>query len=338
MRLLVTGGTGFLGGRLIPRLAEGGHQVFSLTRSASSREILAAMGATPVTGDLEGGQPLSLPRVDAVVHAAARFRFAGRRAPYFRTNVDGTAALLKAAEAAGARTFVHVSAAGIVMDDRGSPMRDLDESAPTHPGSFSAYLASKAQGEAAVLAADKPGFRTIALRPPGIWGPGDMWSRELPAAIASGQFAFIDRGDYTYATCHVDNVVEAIECALERGTGGRAYFINDRGRQTFREFVGRIAGVQGVSIDRLRSMPYRLAFFMGRMMETVWWLRRQAGDPPLSRSMVRMIGREFSTKDAAARRELGYVGRTSLADGLRLYRVARPNKEATRHLEGAGVR
>lgn len=338
MKLLVTGGTGFLGGRLIARLVEGGHQVFALTRSASSREMLAAMGATPVSGDLEAAQPLSLPRVDAVVHAAARFRFAGPRAPYFRTNVDGTAALLAAAEAAGARTFVHVSAAGIVMDDRGSPMRDADESAPTHPDSFSAYLASKAQGEAAVLAADKPGFRTIALRPPGIWGPGDMWSRELPGAIASGQFAFIDRGDYTYATCHVDNVIEAIECALERGTGGRAYFINDREKQTFRAFIGRIAGVQGVSIDRLRSMPYGLAFFMGRMMETVWSLRRQAGDPPLSRSMVRMIGRAFSTSDAAARRELGYVGRTSLADGLRLYRAARPDKEATRHLEGAGVR
>ena len=291
MRLLVTGGTGFLGGRLIGRLAEGGHQVFALTRTASSHERLTVMGATPVSGDLEGRQPLSLPGVDAVVHAAARFRFAGPCAPYFRTNVDGTAALIKAAEAAGARTFIYVSAAGVVMDDRGSPMRDADESAPTHPDSFSAYLASKAQAEAAVLAANKPGFRTIALRPPGIWGPGDMWSRELPGAIASGQFAFIDRGDYAYATCHVDNVVEAIECALERGTGGRAYFINDREKQTFREFIGRIAGVQGVSIDKLRSIPYRLAFFMGRMMETVWSHTPHAGETPLSRSMVRMIGK-----------------------------------------------
>jgi len=338
MRLVVTGGTGFLGGRLIARLAEGGHQVLALTRSASSHDRLAALGATPVPGDLEGGRPLSLPRVDAVVHAAARFRFAGPRAPYFRTNVDGTAALIRAAEAAGARTFVHVSAAGIIMDDRGSPVRDADESAPTHPDSFSAYLASKAQAEAAVLAADRPGFRTVALRPPGVWGPGDMWSRELPHAIASGQFAFIDRGDFAYATCHVDNVVEAIECALERGTGGRAYFINDREKQTFREFIGRIAGVHGVSIDRLRSMPYRLAFFMGRMMEAVWSLRRQAGDPPLSRSMVRMIGREFSTSDAAARRELGYVGKTSLAEGMRLYRAARPSQGARNILEDTSIR
>ena len=78
---------------------------------------------------------------------------------------------LEAAEASGAKTFVYVSAAGVIMDDRGSPIRGADESEWTCPNSFSGYLASKAQGEAAVLAADKPGFRTIALRPPAIWGP-----------------------------------------------------------------------------------------------------------------------------------------------------------------------
>ena len=49
------------------------------------------------------------------------------------------------------------------MDDEGSPVRNADESAPTYPNNFSAYLASKARAEATVLAANKPGFRTIAL-------------------------------------------------------------------------------------------------------------------------------------------------------------------------------
>ena len=66
--------------------------------------------------------------------------------------------------------------------------------------------------------------------------------------------------------------------------------------------------------------------------------RRQADDPPLSRSMVRMIGREFSTSDAAARRELGYVGKTSLADGMRLYRAARPSQGARNILEDTSIR
>lgn len=319
MKILVTGGTGFLGSRLIPQLAKDGHQIFALARSASSEDKLRTLGATPTSGDLESSAPPSPPEVDAVVHAGAYFRFAGPRAPYFRTNVEGTTALLKAAEKAGAKTFVYVSAAGTIMDDTGLPVRDADESVPTHPDSFSAYLASKSRAEAAVLAANKPGFRTIALRPPAIWGPGDAWSRELPRAIKSGHFAFINRGDYPFVTCHVDNVIEAIRCALERGAGGHAYFINDRERITFRQFIKMIASLQNLSVEKLRSMPYGVAFAVARVMEFFATITFRKSDPPLSRSMVRMIGQEFSTNDAAARRELGYVGKTSIADGLLRY-------------------
>src|SRR5215831_8668402 len=156
MKILVTGGTGLLGGRLVPKLIKDGHQIVALTRSASSHSKLKAMGAMPVDGDLESSTPLELPAIDAVVHAAALFRFSGPREPFFHANVDGTAALLKAAETAGAQTFVHISAAGIIMDDAGSPIRNADESAPTFPNHFSAYLASKARAESLVLKADKP--------------------------------------------------------------------------------------------------------------------------------------------------------------------------------------
>jgi len=320
MKILVTGGSGFLGARLVAQLLASGHHVLALARSTASQQKVAAIGASPVAGELNG-ERIELPPVDAVVHAAAHFHFAGPRAQYFRTNVDGTKALLDASRRAGAKTFVFVSAAGIIMDDRGSPVHLADESAATHPRSFSSYLASKAQAESAVLMANGPGFRTLALRPPAIWGPGDMWSRELPRAIAARQFGFIDRGDYLYSTCHVDNLIEAIECALERGAAGRAYFVNDAETRTFREFVRTVASLESLSIEKLPSLPYGVAFFVGRVLESVWPLTRQAGDPPLSRSMVRMIGREFTTSDAAARRELGYRSKIGLADGLKLYNV-----------------
>jgi nucleoside-diphosphate-sugar epimerase len=277
------------------------------------------LGASPVDADLESTAPLSLPAVDAVVHAAALFRFSGPRETFFRTNVDGTGRLLVSAENAGARIFVHISAAGIIMDDAGTPVRDADERAPTFPNHFSAYLASKARAEAIVLAANKPGFRTLALRPPALWGPGDPFSRALPQAINSGQFAFINRGDYVFDTCHLDNVFEAVQCALERGEGGRAYFITDQEKQTFREFVASLASVQGLSIEKLRSMPYWFGLTLGRLMDAAWVILRKDSDPPVSRSMIRMIGREFSVNDASARRELGYVGKTSRAMGLRSY-------------------
>ncbi len=319
MKILVTGGTGLLGGRLIPKLAGDGHLIVALTRAASSHARLKAMGAMPIDADLESGAPLTLPAIDAVVHAAARFRFSGPREPFFRTNVDGTSALLKAAENAGARTFIYISAAGVIQDDAGTPIRNADESASTYPNHFAAYLASKARAESLVLAANKLGFSTIALRPPAIWGPGDPFSRQLPAAIKSGQFAFVDRGDYAFSTCHVDNVIEAIECALGCDDGGHAFFITDQEKWTFREFIVSIAGVQGLSIEELRSIPYWLASTAGRVMDATWAIMRKEGDPPVSRSMMRMIGREFSLNDSAARRELGYVGKTSRADGLQAY-------------------
>lgn len=318
MNILVTGGTGLLGSRLIPALAAS-HQVFALARSALSREKVRHLGAQPIDGDLESSAPLVLPALDAVVHAAALFRFSGPPEPIFRTNVDGTAKLLAAAERVGAAHFIHISAAGVIMDESGSPVRHADESARIYTRHFSAYLASKAQAEQIVLSADKPTFRTIAIRPPALWGPGDPFSREIPRVIQSGQFAFIDRGDYAFSTCHVDNAVEAIQCALERGDGGRAYFISDQQVQTFREFVASIARVQGLSVEELRSMPYWLASNTGRLMDAIWAILRRDDDPPLSRSMVRMIGKEFCVSDAAARQELGYVGMTLRDEGLLSY-------------------
>ena len=319
MKVLVTGGSGFLGSRLIPRLVKHGHEVLALTRTVSSDDKVRASGATPVRGALEGSDPISLPPVDAIVHAAAHFRFAGPRAPYFRTNVDGTAALLAAAERVGATRFVYVSAAAVVMDNRGTPVRDADESAPTWPNSFSGYISSKARGEAVVLAADKPGFRTLALRPAAIWGPGDLFSSAIPQGISSGQLAFVDRGEYPYVTSHVDNVTEAVQRALERGSGGRAYFVNDRETRTFREFVAMLAHRQGLSVDGIRSVSYRTAYALARLLEIGATLRSATDDPSLTRTMVRMIGREFTTDDSAARRELGYVGAVSRAEGLTTY-------------------
>lgn len=233
MNILVTGGSGFVGRRVILRLVADGHRVLALSRSAKAADAVRAIGAEPVTGDLNRPRKLKLPALDGVVHAAAHFRLAGPRRPFFRTNVEGTRALLAASRKAGAKSFVAISAAAVIMDDRGSVLIDADETAPTFPRSFSAYIASKAQAEALVLAANAPGFRTVALRPPAIWGPGDAFSHALPAAVRSGRFSFISRGDYPCVTCHVDNVVEAAAAALSRGTGGRAYSSTTVNRRRF---------------------------------------------------------------------------------------------------------
>lgn len=318
MATFVTGGSGFLGRRIVPALVQSGQTVYALSRSLDSDRALAKLGAVPVRGDLGQGIP-NFPPVETVVHAAAHFRLAGPRGPYFETNVEGTRHLLSVARQAGAIAFILISAAAVVMDDAGSPVRDVTEAAATYPHSRLHYIASKAQAEAAVLAANAPGFRTLALRPPAIWGAGDAFSTALPALLKRRMFGFIDKGQFPCVTCHVDNVVEAVLCAIGSDAGGKTYFINDREPTTFRGFVIDIARSLGLDASRAPSMPYNAARNIGGLLESLWSVAGAASDPPLSRAMVRLIGREFTTSDAAARRELGYVGHRTRAEGLFRY-------------------
>jgi hypothetical protein len=90
---------------------------------------------------------------------------------------------------------------------------------------------------------------------------------------------------------------------------------------TFRDFIAKLAELQGLSIEKVRSIPYRLAFTLGSLMEIGTALIRSNDDPPLTRSMTRMIGQEMTINDAAARLNLCYVGKVSCADRLATYRV-----------------
>jgi nucleoside-diphosphate-sugar epimerase len=327
MPVFVTGGTGFLGRRIVTALSRAGEEVIALSRSDASDRMLAGLGARPWRGDL-GSMDRPLPAVTAVVHAAAHFRMTGSPQTFARINVDGTRRLLAAARAAGAAAFVQVSAAAVVMDDRGTPAIDADETAATFPDSRFPYIASKARAEAAVLRAAAPGFRTVALRPPGIWGPGDAFATALPPMLRRRQFGFVGGGRFPCVTCHADNVVESVLCTLRGDATGRAYFVNDREPTTFRDFVIGLADALGLDARRAPSLPYPVAATLGRTMEIAWKVGRRRNDPPLSRTMVRLIGRPFTTSDAAARRDLGYVGLTGRAQGLAAYAVGTGDADA----------
>ncbi len=319
MPVFVTGGTGFLGRRIVTALLRAGKPVIALSRSAASDQMLAALGATPWRGALEA-LDRDLPPVSAVVHAAAHFRMTGPGSVFDRVNVVGTERLLAAARRAGAGAFIYIGAAAVVMDDAGSAVVDADENAPTFPDSRFPYVASKARAEAAVLAATAPDLRTVVLRPPGIWGPGDAFAAALPPMLRRRQFGFIGGGRFPSVTCHADNVVEAVLCALQSAATGRAYFVNDREATTFRDFVIGLADALGLDARRAPSFPYPVAAGVGRAVAGLWALAGARSDPPISPTMVRLIGRPFTTVDSAARRDLGYVGRTSRAEGLARYR------------------
>ncbi len=133
--------------------------MFALARSPSAGDKLRALGAKPVEGDLGDAARLRcrLWMQSCMWPPTSASR---GRVPLF-SHERGRHCRAHPSRRSGRRgQFVYLSAAAIVMDDRGSPVRNADESAPTFPNSFSAYIASKARAEAVVLAANRPGFRT----------------------------------------------------------------------------------------------------------------------------------------------------------------------------------
>ncbi len=330
MESFVTGGSGFVGAATIARLVERGHRVRAMSRSATSDATVRAAGAEPVRCDLENVAAGHLAGADVVVHAAAFVEAWGPADAWERINVDGTRRMLAAAREAGVKRFIHIGTEAALV--HGQALRDADESYPLALDSPYPYCRTKARAEQAVRAANDPatGFETLVLRPRFIWGPGDRTL--LPAILdmaRAGRWSWVDHGRALTSTTYIGNLVDAIELALTRGVPGAAYFILDDGTRTLHEMVSALAGAGGVTLPE-KSVPYGLAHTLGAVLEFCWRTFRLAGAPPLTRHAAMVMGRDCTLVDHKARRELGYLPRVSVAEGLESLR-------ASLTYQGAGV-
>lgn len=324
MRIFVTGGSGFLGRHLIPHLVERGFQVRALARSTRAAEVVEALGAEPVRGDLEdeAGPQAGMAGCEAVIHAAASTAEWGPYASFHAANVVGTEHVLAAARAGGVRRFVHVSTEAVLLD--GSPIVMADERRPLPPRTLGAYPQTKALAERAALAANAPGFEVVVVRPRFVWGRGDTTLLpKLVELVKRGRFAWIGGGTALTSTCHVDNACEGIRLAVERGQPGGIYFLTDGPPVQTRAFLTELLATQGV-VPGDQSVPFRLALWGGRLVEALWRALRLRSAPPLQRTSVLLIGQEVTVDDARARRELGYQSAVTREDGLRELRERAP--------------
>ncbi|MGH8517797.1 MAG: NAD-dependent epimerase/dehydratase family protein [Panacagrimonas sp.] len=320
----VTGGSGFVGRNLIGRLHERGVVVRALARSAAAADVVEAAGAWPVRGELLDAAAFGrdLEGCDVVFHCAAVVEEWGPRALYQQINVDGTRAVLGAAHAARVKRFVHVSTEAVYAD--GGAMADFDESRPLPERPLPRYPASKQLAERAVVAANAPDFATVICRPRLIWGAGDTSVLpKLVEAAKAGRLAWIDRGRYLTQSCHIDNVVEGLLLAAEKGRGGEAYFLTDGEPVEFRDFLSELLATRGVTVPD-KSVPYRLAYAFGAICEWLWEHLPLRGAPPVSRMPIVLGGQAVTPIDAKARRELGYTGATTRAAGLAAMRTVPP--------------
>ena len=311
----LTGGSGFIGSRLIQRLRGDGWDVRALARSDRSAAAVSKLGAAPVPGDISQAEAMRAGAEGCVVtfHAAAHVGDWGPRSDFIRDNVAGTNNALAASRAAGVRRFVHVGTEAALL--AGEPLVNVDESAPLRPDSPSLYPATKALAEQAVRQANADGeFETVVVRPRFVWGPGDTTILpSLSEAVRSGQFRWIDGGRHRTSTTHVDNVVEGLMLGAARGAPGAAYFVTDGEPVVFREFVTRLLATQGIDPGE-RELPLAVAKALAATGEAVF--RRLPGRPPLTRMALWVSSQECTIDISRARSELGYEPVKSIDEGM----------------------
>jgi nucleoside-diphosphate-sugar epimerase len=312
----VTGGSGFIGGRLVQRLVAEGRPVRALARSRASADRVAKLGADPVRGDLGDRDSLAAGAAGCEVtfHLAAHLGEWGPWAEFECDNVEGTRNALSASAEAGARRFVHCGTEAALM--AGAPLVQVDETAPLRPDSRAPYPATKAKAELAVREASRTGFETVVVRPRFVWGKGDTTLLpEMVATVESGRFAWVGGGRNVTATTHVDNVVEGLVLAAAKGRPGEPYFVTDGEPVVFREFVTALLLTQGVEPPS-RSLPTWTAAPMARICEAAWKLFPLPGEPPMTTFRSWILTQECTIDISKARAELGYAPVVSHEQGL----------------------
>lgn len=316
MRILVTGATGFLGGRLCLRLVEKGHEVVGLGRNLDQGRELGRAGVRFVRCDLcvapDAQRIEIIGAADAVVHAAALSSPWGPRADFIRANLTGTRNALAIARSAGARRFVFISSPAVLF--RFADQLDLseDEAFP-RPANF--YAESKQLAEREVLAAGD--VAPMVLRPRAIYGPGDaaLLPRLIRAAKA-GPLPLLRGGEARTNLTYVDDAVRAIEMALAAPAGLAGRVFNIAGEVVkLSHVVERAADRVGVAV-RWRKLPWALALGAARAMEVVARLRPGAPEPRVTAYGLGLLAFTHTLDVSAARAALGFEAALSFEDGL----------------------
>ena len=316
--VFLTGGSGFVGRKLIAHLIQAGYEVYALARSATALAKVEAAGAIGVPGSLGDLQKTrsALNCCQVVIHSAAYMDFTYDYDRFYKVNVQGTENLLAEAKQAGVERFIYISAASVI---NGRPIHNVDEFYRVRRLPRDDYSKTKAIAEGRVLAANQPGFETIALRPPAIWGPNNPHYDEMLKMAKQGKWVWIGGGNHVLSSIHVDNLAAAVEAAIQHGQVGQFYYVTDGEQRSLKTFFTQILRAEGIEPGD-RSIPRRLALALAYIIELFWKLLRLKTRPPLAPIMVYLMGTEFSIVDQKARTELGYCNAISIDEGLRQMR------------------
>lgn len=316
MKILITGGTGFIGSRLALRCLERGDSVRVMgqennSAEAENRRLIESRGAEIVLGSVTEKDKLSeaVRGVDLVYHLAAAQHEANVPDQHFwDVNVTGTRNILEASVAAGVKRFVHGSTIGVY----GSMLKgEIDESSPVKPDNI--YGVTKLEAERLVFSFREK-MPVVIIRISETYGPGDRRLLKLFKAIDKKAFFLIGSGENIHHLIYIDDLLQGLFLAATAEKAvGKVFVLSGRGSVTTNEMVETIAKELGTRIPKFRA-PFWLFLLIATMMEKT--LRPMGVQPPLHRRRMDFFKKSFLFSQKEAQRNLGFVPKYSFSDGV----------------------
>lgn len=321
MKILVTGGGGFLGQALCRGLVERGHQVISFNRG--HYPVLAQLGVGQVQGDLADAHALThaADGVEAVFHNAAKAGAWGSYESYHSANVTGTQNVLDACRTHAIGKLIYTSTPSVTHRATHPVEGGTADNVPYGENFQAPYAETKAIAEKAVLAANDATLATIALRPRLIWGPGDQ--QILPRLVEraqTGRLRIVGDGSNLVDTTYIDNAAQAHfdafkHLAVGAACAGRAYFISNGQPKPMGELLNSLLDAAGAPhVDK--HLSFKAAYRIGAVCETLWKVLPLKGEPPMTRFLAEQLSTAHWYDMGPATRDFGYRPRVSFDEGI----------------------
>jgi dihydroflavonol-4-reductase len=306
LKTFLTGATGFLGSHVARVLAAQGGELRVLVRPISNLKNLEGLNAETATGDLR--DPVSIDKAmsgcDTVFHVAADYRLWARDPEeMYRSNVEGTRAILEAARKNGVRRMVYTSSVATMGFTRnGNP---ADEDSPvTLPNMIGHYKRSKFMAEQIALEAGRSGMHVVVVNPTTPVGEQDI----KPTPTGRIILDFLKRKFPAYVDTGL-NLVDVTECArghvvaLERGKSGERYILGGE-NLTLKQILDKLGAITGLPSPTVK-LPYFFAFAAAAVDETIAG-RILHREPRATIDAVRMGRKKMFATSAKAERDLGW--------------------------------
>ena len=311
MKALLTGGTGFIGSAVSRRLLAEGIAVRALVRRNSDRRNISGLDVEVTEGDLMDDASLARACVgcDALFHVAADYRlWAPKRSEIYRTNVEGTRAILRAAAEAGVRRVVYTSSVA-TLDPLGAGVPGNEDTPAALGDLVGHYKRSKFMAEKVVREFALKGLAVVIVNPSAPVGPRDIkptpTGRTMLEAAAGRMPAYVDTG---LNIVHVDDVAAGHWLAFKYGRVGESYVLGGTNMKLC-EILTDIAQLVGREPPKVR-LPHNLALPIAYISEA---LARITGKPPAATvEGVKLSKKMMFFSSDKAKKELGYAARHPL--------------------------